>query len=118
MLRAGIDGVVPLLSVAVVRRARVRGRVRLALVFALLVIDDLRTLAAACDQQGDDGEGSEPGGACAHHDLVPPAGGGAVGATPGAAPGAPGWPPDGGSLYAVAQPHTSPPLPRRRTRSR
>src|SRR5688572_50239 len=76
---ARADRVVPLLLVAVERRARVRRRIRLALVRALLVIHDLRALAAGGERERtacNDDHLHE--GAC--HDLVPEAGGVGAGA--------------------------------------
>src|SRR5262249_34104984 len=80
--------------------------VGLALVLALLVDDDLRLLAAGAythgEKSGGDQRKAEP------HDFV--AGCGCICAG-GLAPGAPG-------PYAVPQPQTSEPLPRRSTRAR
>src|SRR4051794_38482200 len=120
-LCARIDLVLPLLLVAVEWRVGECRRVGLALIRALLVVDDLRTLAAAREHECHDGGADRKRCiAYADHDLVPPAGfagSGAAGAgatLPGCVP-----PPAAlGTLYAVAQPHTSPPLPRCVTRSR
>src|SRR6476469_7206192 len=73
LLRARIDLVLPLLLVAVERRVVERGRVGLALIRALLVVDHLRTLAASSQCEGRSGQDHHNGCRANHrHDLVPP----------------------------------------------
>src|SRR6185312_5834573 len=119
VMRAVVDLVLPLLPVAVERRVRECGRIGFALILALLVIDHLRTLAAGRKSERQRRCGDEK---CnpRHHDLVPPAGFAGSGAAGAGAwlPGCVAPPVALGTLYAVAQPHTSPPLPRCVTRSR
>src|SRR6185436_10731353 len=83
---ARADRVLPLLLVAVERRVRVGRRVRLALIGALLVRDDLRTLPASGQGQRARGQHGQRD-RCARHDLA------FAGAPAGAGAGAaPGWP--------------------------
>src|SRR5690349_18062909 len=114
-LVAGVDRVLPLLAIALVLRV-VGRRVGLALVGALLVRDDLRTLAACREAECRGGREGDRAGT-KHHDLVPPGGGAPVAGVFGGTgiPCVAGV--LAGSLYAVAQPHTSPPRPRCVTRS-
>src|SRR6185437_768040 len=108
VLHALAHRILPLLLVAVPRCDAPRLLVGLARIGALLVADRLRALAAAGEHEScGRGNSDDDGTACASadHDLVPPAAAGG------------GVPLPGGNLYAVAQPHTSAPLPRRSTRS-
>ena len=71
------DRALPIVLVAVARRGRVRRLVGLALVLALLVVDDLRALAAAGEhQRGQRAERSRPVRQ-ARITICPPAGAGA-----------------------------------------
>src|SRR5690349_8855502 len=112
-LVAIVDLVLPLRAIAVERGVAVRGRVGLALILPLLVLDHLRALAAARKRERGKRGRADQCDRAAVHDLVPPVAGAVPGAGAGCAP-----PGVLGSLYAVAQPHTSPPLPRCVTRSR
>src|SRR5690348_16165523 len=85
-LRARVDLVLLLLLVAIERRVGERRRIGLALIRALLVVDHLRTFAAARQREGERDCADQRDIAHAHHDFVPPAGGddgcGAAGAGP------------------------------------
>src|SRR5450432_18341 len=102
VLGARFERVLPLRLVAVVWRVVVGGRVRLALIRSLLVVDDLGPLAATGDRQRDS---QRKRASERSHDFLPAGAGAGAGGAPTALGGAACDDVASGRPYAASQPH-------------